>query len=458
MDSDRVARIAVVGSGPAGFYAAAQLLAQDGQPAEVDMYERLPTPWGLVRSGVAPDHPKIKSVSRVFEKVARNPRFQWFGNIELGRDVSRDELIERYDAIVYAVGAENDRPLRIPGAELPGSSPATQFVGWYNGHPDHRGHDFDLSVEHAVVIGNGNVAIDVARMLCLSYEELAATDVADHALEQLRDSAIRDVTVLGRRGPVQAAFTTPELRELGELRDADVVLDPAELVFDDHSRAHLEEGATTTTKRNIEVLRELSERARHDHKPKTIALRFLRSPVAIVGAGRVEGVVVAENALVLGDDGQFSAQPTGRTETIPAGIVLSSIGYRGRPLAEIPFDDERGVIANVEGRVTGGEHEYATGWIKRGPSGIIGTNKKCAQETVAHLLADLAAAPPTHERPDAQEIERWLIARQPQLVTQARWLAIDEHERALGEPGGRPRVKLTTVDELLAIRDREPAA
>jgi ferredoxin--NADP+ reductase len=447
--TERPLRVAIVGSGPSGFYAAGSLLAHEDRPVEVDMLERLPTPWGLVRSGVAPDHPKIKSVTRVYEKTAEHPRFRWYGNVDVGRDVSRADLLERYDAIVYAVGAESGRPLDIPGADLPGVAPATHFVGWYNGHPDHRDHDFDLSVERAVVIGNGNVAVDVARMLSLSHDELRTTDIADHALQAMGESRISSVTLLGRRGPVQAAFTTPELRELGELERADVVVDAADLALDDHSLAALEDEASPTTKRNIAVLQGFAARARDARRPRTIALRFLRSPVEIVGDGRVEGVVVAINELVLGEDGTLAARPTGATETLPAGLVLSSIGYRGRPVTGLPFDDARGLIPNHEGRIVGREREYVTGWIKRGPSGIIGTNKKCAQATVQGLLADLGDS--RGERPSARATADWLHERQPRLVTDEHWASIDAHERGLGAPALRPRVKLTRVAELLAV-------
>jgi ferredoxin--NADP+ reductase len=369
----------------------------------------------------------------------------------VGRDVSRAELLEHYDAIVYAVGAESGRPLDVPGADLPGVAPATHFVGWYNGHPDHRDHQFDLSVEHALVIGNGNVAVDVARMLSLSHDELRTTDIADHALDALRESRVNSVTLLGRRGPVQAAFTTPELRELGELERADVVADAADLAFDAHSQAALEDEASPTTKRNIAVLQGFAARARSRdaRRPRTIALRFLRSPVEIVGDGRVEGVVVAVNELVLREDGTLAARPTGATETLPAGLVLSSIGYRGRPVTGLPFDDARGLIPNHEGRIVGREREYVTGWIKRGPSGIIGTNKKCAQATVQQLLADLSD--PRGELPSAHATAGWLHERQPRLVTGEHWATIDAHERRRGTPAGRPRVKLTRVAELLAV-------
>src|SRR4051794_16583322 len=449
MSRDSALRVAVVGSGPSGFYAAGFLLSHEERPVEVDMLERLPTPWGLVRSGVAPDHPRIKSVTRIFEKTAQHPRFRWYGNVEVGRHVSRDELLERYDAIVYAIGADSGRPLGIPGADLPGVVPATRFVGWYNGHPDHRDADFDLSVERAVVIGNGNVALDVARLVSLSHDELRETDIADHALDALRTSRIRDVTVLGRRGPAQAAFTTPELRELGALAGVDVVVDASELPPDGSAEPADDDGASTATKRNLAVLRDFAVRARDRHAARTITLRFVRSPVAIIGDGRAEAVVVAVNELVRREDGTVGVRPTSRTEILPAGLVLSSIGYRGRPIAGLPFDDGRGLIANDGGRVAGHEREYVTGWIKRGPSGIIGTNKKCAHATVQRLLDDLGGR--AAGRRSAQATAAWLQQRRPDLVTAAQWAAIDAHERALGAPAGRPRVKLTRFGELLAV-------
>src|SRR4051794_1493503 len=448
MSITRPLRVAVVGSGPSGFYAAGFLLSHEERPVEVDMLERLPTPWGLVRSGVAPDHPRIKSVTRIFEKTAQHPSFRWYGNGEVGRHVSRDELLERYDAIVYAIGAESGRPLDIPGADLPGVVPATRFVGWYNGHPDHRDADFDLSVERAVVIGNGNVALDVARLLSLSHDELRPTDIADHALDALHGSRIRDVTVLGRRGPAQAAFTTPELRELGALAGAGVVLDASELPPDGAGEP-ADDDASTTTKRNLAVLRDFAARERDPRAARTITLRFLRSPVAIIGEGRAEAVVVAVNELVRYEDETVGLRPTGRTEILPAGLVLSSIGYRGRPIAGLPFDEGRGLIANDGGRVAGHAREYVTGWIKRGPSGIIGTNKKCAHAPVQRLLD--APGESTAGRWSAHATAAWMQRRRPDLVTAAQWAAIDAHERALAAPAGRPRVKLTRVGELLAV-------
>jgi ferredoxin--NADP+ reductase len=423
------------------------------RPIEVDMFERLPTPWGLVRSGVAPDHPKIKSVTRVYEKTAAHPRFRFFGNVELGRDISRDELAELYHAIVYATGSPSDRPLGIPGEELPGSHPATDFVGWYNGHPDFCEHDFDLSATRAVVIGNGNVALDVARMLTLTHEELAVTDIADHALHELDASSVREIVVVGRRGPAQAAFTNPELLELGELADADVIVDPDEL---ERALAVPDPSVDPTSERNVLVLRDYAQRTPAG-KSKRVVLRFLLSPTELIGEDDgVHSVVLARNALQAGEKGGLRAVPTGETETIEAGLVMRAIGYRGKPLPGVPFDEHSATIPNDGGRVSGPDGqlpgEYVVGWIKRGPSGVIGTNKKDAQQTVDALLADLAAGShlqPSDSNPEA--IERLLRGRVPALITYEGWSEIDRHEQSLGEPHGRPRVKLTRIEELLRV-------
>jgi ferredoxin--NADP+ reductase len=458
---DSPIRVAVIGAGPAGFYAAGHLLKDSAGRIEVDMIERLPTPWGLVRSGVAPDHPKIKSVTRVYEKTAEHPRFRYFGNVELGRQLDREELLEHYHAIVYATGAPTDRPLGIPGEGLPGSWPATDFVGWYNGHPDHPDLDFDLDCERAVVIGNGNVALDVARMLTLSHDELACTDTADHALEALERSRIREVLVVGRRGPAQAAFTNPELRELGELADADVVVDGAEL---ERALAVPDPGASATARQNVEILRGYSQRTSRGAQ-RRIVLRFLLSPLELLPGddGRVAAVRLARNELHPGSDGWLRAQSTGELETIPTGLVLRAIGYRGLPLPGVPFDEPRGVIHNEGGRVLGPDGalrgEYAVGWIKRGPTGVIGTNKKDAQQTVDAIFEDLAAGllhdPP---RPDPAELDETLRTRQPDLITYAAWSEIDRYERQRGEPAGRPRVKLTRIEEMLRVAAEESPA
>jgi ferredoxin--NADP+ reductase len=455
-------RIAVVGSGPAGFYAAGHLLKDGDLELDVDMIERLPTPWGLVRSGVAPDHPKIKSVSRVYEKTAAHPRFRYFGNVTFGEHISREELLDHYHAVVYATGSPSDRPLGIPGEDLPGSHAATEFVGWYNGHPDFCDLEVDLlSARRAVVIGNGNVALDVARMLVLSEEELAPTDTADHALEVLAKSRVDEVVVIGRRGPAQAAFTNPELLELGELSQADVIVDAEEL---ERGLAVPDEQAqeNATARRNVEILREFAQREPAG-KPRRVVLRFLLSPLELKAGedGRLAAVELVRNELVPGGGGGLRAQATQQHETIEAGLLFRAIGYRGLPLPDVPFDERSAVIPNDGGRVLDPATEaqlpgeYVVGWIKRGPTGVIGTNKKDAQETVDALLADLAMNGSTprarHEPPNAEAaaVEELLRRRQPQLVTYEGWEAIDRHERSLGEPAGRPRVKLTRIDELL---------
>ncbi|ONH49722.1 NADP oxidoreductase [Frankia sp. CcI49] len=442
--------VAVVGSGPSGFYAAASLLEQNDVPVRVDMYERLATPWGLVRSGVAPDHPKIKAVSSVYAAIAAHENFRFFGNVDIGKDVTREELTERYDAVLYAVGAQTDRRLGIPGEDLSGSESAVDFVGWYNGHPDYAHLKFDLSGERGVVIGAGNVALDVARILCSPHERLARTDIADHALEALRHCGLKEVMVVGRRGAAQAAFTTAELKELPEYTESGVDIDPAEV-----AEQPGEEALSRLVKRNLTVMRDYA----HNPLPagaRRVALRFQRTPLEIRGDGRVEEIVFGLNALKTDEDGWVSAVDTGERETVATSLVLRAVGYKGRSIPGLPFDDRRGVIPNVNGRVDGVEREYVAGWIKRGPTGIIGTNKKCASETVGRLLADIAdGSVRRHDRTAATDpiagIETWLRGRQPHLVTEAGWRLIDAAERSSGEPTGRPRVKLVLTEELLDV-------
>jgi ferredoxin--NADP+ reductase len=448
-------RVAIVGAGPAGFYAAGQLLGS-GQAAGVDLYDRLATPHGLVRAGVAPDHPKIKSVTRVYDKTASLPGFRFFGGVEVGRDVAHQELAAHYHAVLYAIGTAGDRRLQIPGEDLHGSYGAAAFVAWYNGHPDYAELRFDLGVERAVVVGNGNVALDVARMLVLSHEELARTDIADHALEALRHSRVREVVVLGRRGPAQASFTNPELRELADLREADVIVDPAEARLDAVSESWIASGgADATARRNVEVLQRYAATP-PSGRPRRIVLRFLRSPVQIIGSGRVEAVVLERNELVADPDGVPRARPTGERETLAAGLVLRSIGYVGSPLPGVPFDERHSTIHNSGGRVTDPRSGqplpgvYVAGWIKRGPSGVIGTNKKCAQESTERLLEDFAAGLLPEPRAQPDELIARLRARGVRVVDYAGWEAIDAYERQLGEPHGRPRVKLVRHEDLYA--------
>jgi ferredoxin--NADP+ reductase len=457
----RSLRVAIVGAGPSGFYAAGQLLSAKDLAVEVQvsMFDRLPTPYGLVRFGVAPDHPKIKSVIRVYEKIAKKPGFRFFGNVTVGEHITHEELTERFDAVLYTTGASHDRRLGIPGEDLPGSHPATDFVAWYNGHPDAAHFQFDLSGKRAVVIGNGNVAIDVARMLALTPEELQVTDTADHAIDALAASEIEEILVVGRRGLAQAAFTNPELRELGELEDADIIVSPDDAALDAGSQAWLErDGADVREQRNVEIATEYSTRT-PEGKKRRVVLRFLRSPLRIFGDGKVEGIELVKNELVADDDGWLSARATDQTETIDCSLVLRSIGYRGSPLDGVPFDDQRATISNLAGRVVDPDTEetipgvYTAGWIKRGPSGIIGTNKKCAQETVTLLLEDHAANRlPTPTVTD-DDLPQLIAQRQPDYVDFTGWTRIDTHEQARGEPQGRPRIKLVDVDEMVRVAE-----
>jgi ferredoxin/flavodoxin---NADP+ reductase len=437
-------RVAVVGSGPAGFYATGALLDAD-LPVEVDMIERLPTPWGLVRLGVAPDHPKLKTVSRAFERISAKPGYRFLGNVEVGRDLSHSDLLRLYDAVVYAVGAQTDRRLGIPGEELAGSWSATEFVAWYNGHPDFQELAFDLDVERAVVIGNGNVALDVARMLALTPEELAPTDTTDPAIEAIGSSTIRDIVVVGRRGPAQAVWTTQELKEMGELAGAEVKVDQAEL-----------EGAVagdTNTERNLDVLREFAAREPAG-KPVTVRFLFFRSPTAIRGEGKVEAIEFVRNRLEE-RDGRLVAVATGEHETLDCGLVFRSVGYRGVALPSLPFDERRGTIQHEGGRVVDARGVYCAGWIKRGPTGIIGTNKKDATETVSLLLEDARAGTLAHSAGATVEaVDALLAERRARPVIYSGWVGIDELERTAGEKLGRPRVKLRTWDELLAAAER----
>jgi ferredoxin--NADP+ reductase len=461
---DNPLRVAIVGSGPAGFYATEQLLREESVATEVDLYDRLPTPFGLVRAGVAPDHPKLKSVIRVYEKTAARDGFRFFGNVEVGEDLSAADLAERYHAVIWSYGAESDRQLGIPGEDLPGSHPATEFVGWYNAHPDYADRSFDLSHERVVVIGNGNVAMDVSRMLALGVDELGSTDVADHAIETLERSSVREILVLGRRGPAQAAFTNPEILELGKMRDADCIVDPADVELDPLSEAYLEsDEADITARKNVEILREFAGREA-EGKPKRIVLRFLRSPIEIHGDGKVEAVTIGTNELVR-EDGAIRARDTGERETVECGLVLRSVGYKGQGVEGLPFDERRGVLPNDGGRVVDPETgrqvpgHYVAGWIKRGPSGVIGTNKKDAQETVNSLLADVRESKLEKPAADAATVADWLAERVPDHVTYAGWEAIDSAEQERGRPQERPRIKFTRVDEMVEVaRSGQPVA
>ena len=446
--------VAIVGSGPSGYFAAASLLkfadSTEDADVRVDMLEMLPTPWGLVRSGVAPDHPKIKSISAQFEKTALDPRFRFFGNIVVGDHVQAAELAERYDAVIYAVGAQSDRSLGIPGEDLAGSVAAVDFVGWYNAHPHFEEMAPDISSGRAVVVGNGNVALDVARILVTDPDVLATTDIADHALKVLHDRGVEEVLVLGRRGPLQAPFTTLELRELGALEglgDVDVIVDPAD--FADITDEDIE-AAGKTVRNNIKVLRGYAEREPRGAK-RRIVFRFCTSPIELKGEGRVESIVLGRNALV-DDNGRIVAKDTGEREEVPAQLVVRAVGYRGVPTPGLPFDDRSGTIPHANGRIDGRRNEYVVGWIKRGPTGVIGSNKSDSQETVDTVVSDLSGADLADVDADySEKLVEWLLERQPKLITDDHWKLINEYERAAGQPHGRPRVKLTSVAELLRV-------
>jgi ferredoxin--NADP+ reductase len=458
---DTPLRVAVIGSGPSGFYAAEHLQEQEHLVIQVDMYDRLPTPFGLVRGGVAPDHQKIKSVTRVYDKIADHPEFRFYGNVEMGRDLTHADLTAYYHAIIYAVGARTDRRMGIPREHLPGSHSATEFVGWYNAHPDFRHLGFDLSSERAVVVGNGNVAMDLARILASPPELLAGTDIAEHALEQLTESRIREIHVLGRRGPAQASFTNKELKELGELPGVDVVVDPADLELGPAGEARLAAEPNRTRDRNLEILREYAARE-PTGAPRRIVLHFLVSPAEILGSERVEALVVVHNELYESEDGSLRPQPTDRRTTLPVGLVFRAIGYQGVPLPGIPFDAMAGVIPNEAGRIidprtgepVGGE--YVVGWIKRGPRGIIGTNKPDSQESVRMLLDDLAQGRLHKEEvPSRAVLERLLAERRHDFVSYDDWQLIDLLEQERGA-GARPRVKFSRVEEMLhALAERK---
>ncbi len=447
-------RVAIIGSGPAAFYAADHLLSQANVVIEVDMYDRLPTPFGLVRGGVAPDHQKIKSVTKAYDKVAAKPRFRFYGNVEYGSHLKLDDLKNHYHQILFSTGAQTDRRMGIPGEDLKGSHPATEFVAWYNGHPDYRDLNFDLSVERVAVVGVGNVAIDVARILCLTPAELAKTDIADQAYEALSKSKVKEVYLLGRRGPVQAAFTLPEIKEVGEMEDADAITLPDEVVIDEVSQAELEKSERDNQKK-VEVIK--SYAGKQPGKSRKLFVRFLVSPTELVGDanGKVAKMKLVKNKLVADDKGYISAKATDKTEELNVGLVFRSVGYRGVALPDVPFNDKNGTILNDKGRVIDSNKQqvvglYASGWIKRGPSGVIGTNKPDSVETansmIEDALKDVALNPSKAKAADAEALVK---SRQPKYFSYADWQKLDQIEVENGKKLGKPRVKFTKVEEML---------
>ena len=456
-------KIAVIGSGPAGFYAAGELFRQQSWSIKVDIFDRLPTPYGLVRGGVAPDHQKIKSVTKIYSRIAENENFRFFGNVEFGSDILRSDVLKFYDAVIYAVGSPSDRSLGIPGEELPGSHSATEFVAWYNGHPDFRGHKFNLSVKDVFVIGMGNVALDVARILAKTPGELSKTDIADYALETLFESQIEDIWLIGRRGPLQAAFTPVEAREFLELESADVMLEGGPLKLDAESQRILETNASKDTRKNIEILKQISEK-NSSNKKKRVHFLFLASPLEILGNGCVEKIRMVRNELVKRDDGSLRAQANDEFMEKNAGLIFRSIGYNGNPLADVPFDNNSGTIPNECGQIIDEDQdnslctrEYVAGWIKRGPTGVIGTNKQDAVETVHRMLETFL-----HEKIEpgyqtgSSSIESLLKERSVDYVSFEDWKLLDDYEIEAGQAQDRPRVKVTSIEKMLEkIRDKK---
>lgn len=450
----RPLRVAIVGSGPAGLYAADALLknAPPEHAPFLDLFDRLPTPYGLVRYGVAPDHQKIKAVTRLYERTFESPQVRFFGNVTFGEDVTRDELRTHYDAVIYAVGSPTDRSLDIPGEALKGSLSATEFVAWYNGHPDYEALNPNLNVESVAVVGMGNVAVDVARILIKKPFALANTDISDNALNALRESRVQDVYMLGRRGPTQIKITSKELRELGELEGVDLVVDPEELTLDPGSAAEIADDPAAL--KNLDILRDFAARKVQGH-PKRLHLRFFVSPTKILGAERVEGVVLERNRLEPTPSGYLNAVGTNLFETLPVGMVLRSVGYRGVALPGVSFDERRGVIPNQDGRVLTKEGktvpgEYVAGWAKRGPTGVIGTNKADAAETVERLLEDVPHLLRLEdEAAHPLAVNRLLQNKGVKYVTFADWQALDRFETEMGRKQGRPRVKVTSLERML---------
>jgi ferredoxin--NADP+ reductase len=448
--AERPLRVAIVGSGPSGFYAAGDLLKRDLH-VEAHVFERFPAPFGLVRFGVAPDHNKIRSVIKQYEKTASKDGFHFWGNVTVGRDIPPQELLSYFDAVIFAFGAETDRKLNIPGEDLPRSYTAKAFCAWYNGHPDYRDEAFDLTEPVAVVIGQGNVAMDVTRILAKPIEELRTTDMASHAAESLAESEVKEIHVVGRRGPAQAAFTPKEIKELGSIEGCDIVVDPADLELSETSRAELELEGKDAANRNMEILREFAERE-PSGADRRIVLHFCKSPKEIRGTEGVEGVVFEKNELT-GEPGAQKPRGTGETELRECNIFFRSIGYHGVPIEGVPFDDQRGIIPNEAGRIEPGL--YAVGWIKRGPTGLIGTNKKDAEESVQTLLEDLPHLPPA-PTPDDDALREDLAPRWVRPVSYEEWQKIDAAEIERGKAQGKPRDNFTRVEEMLAVLDAEP--
>jgi len=451
MSESRDFRVAIIGAGPSGFFAA-DALTKQLETVSVDVFDRLPTPFGLVRFGVAPDHQKIKSVTKMYERTAQKDNVRFLGNVSFGSDLSHEDIKKHYDAVIYTVGASSDRSLGIEGEGLKGSMSATEFVAWYNGHPEYETHIKPVDAEAVAVIGVGNVAVDVTRILAKSVDELGSSDITDNALEVLKDSKVKDIYMIGRRGPAQAKFTTKELRELGELLNADIVVNEEEIQLDDASSASIEE--VPALKKNIEVLQAFAQKPL-EGKARRVHIRFFESPVELLGEEQVEAIKLEKNKLEATDSGYLNAVGTGDYETLKVQMVLRSVGYRGLALADVPFDERRAVIPNDKGVVldaAGGQAvggEYVAGWIKRGPSGVIGTNKAETVEQLIELQGSTELSPDDNKTPEA--IDALLKSRNIRRISFNEWLELDKLEVAAGEAQGRPRVKFTNVEKMLEV-------
>ncbi len=450
-------RVAIIGAGPAGFYTLSNFFKQKELHVEIDIFDRLPTPFGLVRAGVAPDHQKDKSVQKVYDKSAQEPNVRFYGNVEYGSDINLNDLKQHYHQIIFTLGASLDRSLGIPGEDLQGSFSATEFVAWYNGHPDFADLEYDFSQENVAVVGMGNVAMDLARILCKTPAELSETDIADYALEALRHSRVKKVYILGRRGPAQAAFTPPEIKEMGEFSDADVTVLSEEARLDATSQALVEQSDNKNVQKNVAIVQDYATR-KTTGKARQLHIRFLVSPTELIGeAGRVTAIRLVKNKLLLGADGVIRPRGTDQEEILPVGLVFRSVGYKGRPLPNLPSDESQGTIHNKAGRVMTKDGVrvtglYTAGWIKRGPTGVIGTNKTCARETVACMLEDLAAGHILNPAdPSIEGAKAFIAIRQPDAVSYEEWEKIDQEEVTKGSAQGRPRVKITSWEEMLAV-------
>ncbi len=456
--NDKKIRIAIVGSGPAAFYAAEHLQKRLDNRAYIDMFEKLPTPHGLVRTGVAPDHQKIKTVARIYDKVASHPQFRFFGLVEFGKHVKLSDLRRYYHQVIFATGAQTDRKIGIPCEDIPGSHTATEFVAWYNTHLEYTNYKVNLSGEKVVIVGVGNVAVDVARVLSLTKNEMQKTDIADYAMEQIAKSGIKEIFMLGRRGPAQAAFTNPELKELANLKDADLLTRADEIKPDPITLAQLKEKPDSATEKKLELLRDASRRV--PSKSKKITIRFLVSPVEIIAGenGRVKSVKVVKNRLYRSENGSLRPKPTDQTEEITADLVFRSVGYRGIALADVPFDEKQGVIPNEKGRIldrAGGvaiTGLYTSGWIKRGPTGVIGTNKRDSGETVNCMVEDIEAGKVFN--PDLSSFKSIKQLFKHKSISYNDWLKVDSFEKEEGGKKGKPRDKVTNLNKILKILEK----